>query len=260
MDSRLVLAIASTNHYYLSDFLLGVRHLPISLRTIILAICRVQVPPNEHPTLLARLKPFLHHQIPIVRNAREEFPTFKQLIYPVLKKVSHNPVVMGFVSMILRNEPYSDTSGIGQVIEEQIIKELEATHRADRPNHIDWYALMREPWKHPPPCFGYGVVPSMELRVKWFVGMKNWRLLNNPFRKYLLTDWRQGRNGRTSPSSSEFDKECIEGDCTKISRRNRKSAARWYVDSIDSGAPALVSPYWSEGSWTNGNEKGVEVQ
>jgi hypothetical protein len=126
------------------DLLFLINMLPfvsLSVRKGIMTLCRVQQSPWENPRLYKTLEPIMSFRTTAyIRNRPREI-AFVQDILPIILAYSHDPIILGFVSMILRVVPLAEQDEVYAALQDTIQKEVGSATGPDKSQVLDYSCL-----------------------------------------------------------------------------------------------------------------------
>lgn len=115
--------------------------LPLSVRKAMMDICRVQQDPWRNPRLLTSITPVIQFRTSFMFRRHRREVSFLQHVLPVVLDYIHMPLMMGFISMLLRVIPLEDESSAYSALRDGIDKEINCATGRDRPQTLDYRCL-----------------------------------------------------------------------------------------------------------------------
>jgi len=146
MQSDLGCLIRASFSYQLHalESLASIHHLPVKARSTLITLCRTQVMPQRGTRVYARLRDQLQKSYEIqstsISNSRRTMTLLE--IARTLSDLIESSYLAGFLSMLLRNVGYVDTSSVKETFSNTVAKEIQAAVEVYRPAILRWDRLL----------------------------------------------------------------------------------------------------------------------
>jgi hypothetical protein len=115
--------------------------LPIPIRKAIMTLCRVQQSPWSNPRVHRSMSAAMSFRfVATIRNRTSE-KSFIDDVLPIILDYTNDPIILGFISMIIRVIPLDEDTSARQELESTIQKELSSCLGEDRPMTLDYRCL-----------------------------------------------------------------------------------------------------------------------
>jgi hypothetical protein len=174
-DLRTLLAITCRHHPSLQQLINLCPYLPINIRKGIMTLCRVQQSPWQNSRVLKSLQPILQYRSTgTVHSQLREFSFIDDILPTVLEYID-KPIVLGFISMIIRCIPFDDESSAIQVLYNGIDKEIECSLGEDRPQILQYSCLFGPENEETTPIHPY-IPPRPELSREIKMAFVEWKV------------------------------------------------------------------------------------
>jgi hypothetical protein len=120
-------------------------HVPVAIRKALMTLCRVQQDPSVNRRLFKAISSALQWSTSALVDYTQTIITFRDLSSVLLRYI-HRPVILGYISMVLRVIPILDEDSVYEELQAGINKEVSCALSSDIHQQLDYRCLF--PNKH----------------------------------------------------------------------------------------------------------------